>query len=1014
MLAISLSTIVALGVIMKTRTPVEYLASALLAGAIVGLVQGMRFQLQERDGKYFARRDILGLGAWGVGIAVTQLAGLASRTGIIEAGQAVSFFGIATTGTLVAARQRELVRVRSTSAAGTTVAAIAPIPIILFGALFQQAEPTPVPPPLTYTGEIRWDDIQDDWLRLGSLSLNGDIAEAEAQGYDFDSEYLGSELTVVFDQATGEVTTDGEFDAAWPLGELDLMFTIAFANFDGEIDEQDQADIAAARAQRGCDVFYHLLFEGGPVVVSDDGSVEIQLTGVYDTSRPVTDCTGLDAGEGISEQFSATPPRMTVHGLGGDSLTGEIRGTWLFPDDSGVDAIRDFVWPFGATVEGAESPGEPSGSATGEGADNDDDSAVATEEAGPGVDGAPSGDDKTNDADGGSGDDEISDDQAAGAAIVGALGAGAVAVTAAAGAGAVGGLGGSGGSGGNGRAPDSSGDGRKREGGVAVADPEGERKIDNIRAAASSRGMDDILDRLNRLGRNPDGSPNNEALDRMREIIRNRVSRQQWEEGSELMQSSAVGDFGRGVQETVASGFDKVGEAGDAMQSPILSVGGRIAGFATRNPVAAGKVAIAVAVPPVGIAIGVTDVATEIYNKATSPGDESMTGAAEELGWIAVREGAAQLVGAAVGHGLGAIGRGLGEGAEQVADQAARQADDVVETIAHQADDVAEAAARSAGETAESVAEGVSRQADDAAEAAMDSLGRQADDAAEAAADSAGRQADDVAEAVTGGQPDRVDDSWLKEAGHGTEVPLDKINQAGWTRQEAEAIQKVAREEGLEVGARATNVDSLKHPTANPKPVDVKGKTVNDLDVQLGARDGDQGLAAMFEPKYPGDDAPQDLLNRYAKRAEEYAALKKKLPELEAKGINWNEQTGLFEDAAGVPYRGDIDLVYIRDAKTGELLTGERYDDAVRKLMASGAKIQHGAEANMVRDITASGGNLEGAMKLHGVLSSNHVVGAETVIETSAAGFRKGMSSSGMFDQLTGGNPLLRGLPMEV
>ena len=115
-----------------------------------------------------------------------------------------------------------------------------------------------------------------------------------------------------------------------------------------------------------------------------------------------------------------------------------------------------------------------------------------------------------------------------------------------------------------------------------------------------------------------------------------------------------------------------------------------------------------------------------------------------------------------------------------------------------------------------------------------------------------------------------------------------------------------------------------------------------------------------------------------------------------------------------MPYRGDIDLVYIRDAKTGQLLTGDRYDAVVNKLKASGAKIQHGAEVNSVRDITKAGGNIDDAMKLHGDLSQNHIAGSETVIETTATGFSKGMSSQGMFDQLTGGNPLSRGLPVEV
>ena len=88
-------------------------------------------------------------------------------------------------------------------------------------------------------------------------------------------------------------------------------------------------------------------------------------------------------------------------------------------------------------------------------------------------------------------------------------------------------------------------------------------------------------------------------------------------------------------------------------------------------------------------------------------------------------------------------------------------------------------------------------QADDAAEAVSDSATQQADDLAETATDSVAGQTDDAAGAVSGAG-DRVDDTWLKDAPHGSDVPVEKINQAGWSQQEAEAMQKVAREEGVE------------------------------------------------------------------------------------------------------------------------------------------------------------------------------------------------------------------------
>ena len=1016
MLAISAATILTFALVLRIRTPLPFIIAAVGLGLALGIGQGARLRIEERAGVFVARRDVLGLGAWGLGIAVAQVAGLASRTGAIELGQAVSVLGIATTATLVASRERDLARVRTLRAAGTVTAAIFPIPLLVGLALLQQQQPTPTPPPpITYAGEITWSGASDDFLNIGSLSDAVDLADARAKGFNLESRVVESSVNVAYDRAAGLVAMDGSLAIAWPLGEIQYMLELAFATiFDDVIDAKEKAAIDRAAGQRGCTATFRFTFASAPAPYAGgafEAPVDIALAAPLSLSE--TDCVGLnDADDDDEVQITGQVLRIT--GLGTGAISGEVSGLWVFDDD---DYVPQFTWPFEAR---ADEPEEPDGKTPAPGASGNEDGTPV-----PPGDGEEPDDESASDDDAADGDDEVTEEEAAAGAVVGAIGAIATAAAAATAAGS-GAAGASGGFAGGGQAGDGGGNGRRPGGPPTTGDSTGERLITNIRAAASSRGMDDVLDRLDRLGRNPDGTPNREALDRMKAIIDRRVGLTAWEEeNAGLMQGTTAGDFARGVQKDVAGGLDRVAEAGDKFGRPELSIGGRIAAWGVRNPDAAAKIAVSVAVPPAGVAIGLVDVGAELVEKANTPGDESLEGAVKEVGWIAVREGGAELIGAGLGKALGAGARGLGEGAEELTTAAARQADDAAGAAARQADDVAGAAARQSDDAAaaaaresDDAASAAARESDDAASAAA----RESDDAASAAAResddagaSAARQSGEPPDVPGAGTPaGRVDPTPLKNAPHGSRIAPEDINQAGWTRHEAEELQRVARVEGVVIGARTTNVDSLRHPTAHPKPLDVKGKTVNDADVALGAPDGNQGLSSMFEPKHPGADASPDLLKRFDERLKEYEKLSAKLPELEKKGIHWDKDSGLFTDAAGVPFRGDIDLVYLRDAKTGELLTGARYDEVVAKLQASGAKIQHGAEVNMVRDVTSAGGNVDTALKDVGVLSDRHVAGSEIVVETSATGFQKGATGLGMFDQLTGANPLSRGLPMEI
>lgn len=246
---------------------------------------------------------------------------------------------------------------------------------------------------------------------------------------------------------------------------------------------------------------------------------------------------------------------------------------------------------------------------------------------------------------------------------------------------------------------------------------------------------------------------------------------------------------------------------------------------------------------------------------------------------------------------------------------------------------------------------------------------------------------------------------------------------SGWTGHQIDDMARFAKNEGAIPGARTTNLDSMRHirdGTAAPKEMPIKSKTIGELDVYLGARPEDKGLVGFFEPKLPRnmDDIPQhlqrDVLARFQKRTDELADYGAHYAELEKSGqiaVRDGKVHKVIKDAGGNvlehrPFAGDIDGVYFRDTKTGELIPpGERYDKLKAAWMGgnkdtgvpnywtgSNAPGQHGVETNLVADIAAQhtpgtpeyDEALKKARELHAKLASNHP--GEVVLEVDQFG----------------------------
>jgi hypothetical protein len=138
---------------------------------------------------------------------------------------------------------------------------------------------------------------------------------------------------------------------------------------------------------------------------------------------------------------------------------------------------------------------------------------------------------------------------------------------------------------------------------------------------------------------------------------------------------------------------------------------------------------------------------------------------------------------------------------------------------------------------------------------------------------------------------------------------------------------------GLRVRVRAANDSSIPWMQAGhpPKHVKLKSKTINDLDVELGAKPGSQGLVGFFKPKKPDnfDALPKDdrLVKRYNQRLKEYFDNFQDIKKLKDKGYISVEDgvvidTGLSNTRLGT----DNKLHYDRNGPeggTGKGFTGD-------------------------------------------------------------------------------------------
>ncbi|MBN2556754.1 MAG: hypothetical protein JXA97_12510 [Anaerolineales bacterium] len=196
----------------------------------------------------------------------------------------------------------------------------------------------------------------------------------------------------------------------------------------------------------------------------------------------------------------------------------------------------------------------------------------------------------------------------------------------------------------------------------------------------------------------------------------------------------------------------------------------------------------------------------------------------------------------------------------------------------------------------------------------------------------------------------------------------------GVLKQSSRHARFVADKFGVIIEIRPANLESMRwqglgHPR---KPEAIKQKTINALDVHLGASKKNIGLVGHFKPKKPTRTAGMDdatwaaVQKRYNQRLEAWDTFNPKMKKLEKAGQVKLEDgviidTGLCGDT-NKAITGDLDPWAFRDRKTGRTLTADEAKPVVDALRGGGFDAQHGAHTNW-KPVDDAGKSIDAAIR---------------------------------------------------
>ncbi|BCB74734.1 hypothetical protein Pflav_011440 [Phytohabitans flavus] len=195
----------------------------------------------------------------------------------------------------------------------------------------------------------------------------------------------------------------------------------------------------------------------------------------------------------------------------------------------------------------------------------------------------------------------------------------------------------------------------------------------------------------------------------------------------------------------------------------------------------------------------------------------------------------------------------------------------------------------------------------------------------------------------------------------GAPVTLEAVEKEyGIPKKNREMLQQIADEKDVIIDVRPTNPAAVPWLEAGfaPKPLEHKGKTLQDRDVKLGAPSGYAGLAGIFDPTSPQSPSDEGLRHRFEYRQREHSLhgagagpsgivlgpdliningiVHRRMPA----GLNRAGPTKeLIQTYTWKPVTADHDLYDVLDARTGERVAGARLEEIIATLRP--AAVEH-------------------------------------------------------------------------
>ncbi|MFD8407120.1 hypothetical protein ACFV1G_20840 [Streptomyces anulatus] len=165
-------------------------------------------------------------------------------------------------------------------------------------------------------------------------------------------------------------------------------------------------------------------------------------------------------------------------------------------------------------------------------------------------------------------------------------------------------------------------------------------------------------------------------------------------------------------------------------------------------------------------------------------------------------------------------------------------------------------------------------------------------------------------------------------------------------------FRNVARDRNVVVDVRPTNPSAPKWLDAGamPKPQDIKAKTVNEVDVHLGADAGTIGLVGYFKPVLPDQGSvPVEVwdrvVSRFNQRSTEFHELAGKMARYEAEGkftVHEGIVFGFDGEGGRRPITGDHDLFDVSSPE-GVRIPPLEHDALIEEMRAKDMAVVHGA-----------------------------------------------------------------------